>query len=139
MGAARRFLWTGTNDLTGSALGIDREDPVGAGRDGVLHPGMLRIIHQVIETAHRAKRQVTVCGEMAGDPEGALALCALQVDALSVAVAQLGPTRQVLAGQTASELHQLSSDLLALRTSSDVRDFLRPLAAVRNLAVGYDS
>ena len=125
------FFGLGTNDLTGSALGIDREDPVGAGRDDVLHPGVLRIIHQVIDSAHRAKRQVTVCGEMAGDPEGALALTALQVDALSVAVGQLGSTRDVLAGQTAKALHQLSSELLALRTSRAVRDFLRPLAAAR--------
>src|SRR5207248_11281577 len=104
----------GTNDLTGSALGIDREDPVGADRDDILHPGMLRIIHQVVEAAHRANRQVTVCGEMAGDPEGSLALTALRVDSLSVAVQQIVSARQILSRQVPQKLHALSAELLAL-------------------------
>src|SRR5262249_2070984 len=79
------FFALGTNDLIASALDIDREDPVGAHRDDPLHPGLLRIIHHVVEAAHRAHRRVTVCGEMASDPQGALALAALHVDALSVA------------------------------------------------------
>jgi phosphoenolpyruvate-protein kinase (PTS system EI component) len=121
------FFSLGTNDLIGSALGVDREDPVGAGRDDALHPGLLRIIHNVIETAHRAKRQVTVCGEMAGDPEGAVALAALQVDSLSVAVQQLGRARQVLADQMPDRLRSLVPELLALQTAREVREFLKPL------------
>ena len=65
------YFALGTNDLIASALGIDREDPVGANRNDTLHPGLLRIIDQVVQAAHRAGRHVTVCGEMASDPEGA--------------------------------------------------------------------
>src|SRR5258707_85867 len=68
------FFALGTNDLIASALGIDREDPVGANRNDPLHPGLLRMIHHVVTVAHEAGRRVTVCGEMATDPEGAVAL-----------------------------------------------------------------
>jgi len=129
---ARRvdFFSLGTNDLIGSALGIDREDPVGARRDDALHPGLLRIIHDVVETAHRANRQVTVCGERASDPEGALALIALQVDSLSVAVQQLTRVREVLCSQSPDALRTLASELLSLGSAREVRDFLRPLTKI---------
>jgi phosphotransferase system enzyme I (PtsP) len=129
---ARRvdFFSLGTNDLIGSALGIDREDPVGARRDDNLHPGLLRIIHNVVETAHRANRQVTVCGEMAGDSEGAVALSALQVDSLSVAVQQLPSVREVLCRQSAEPLRHLTAELLSLRTAREARELLRPFTKI---------
>jgi phosphotransferase system, enzyme I, PtsP len=123
------YFALGTNDLIASALGIDREDPVGANRNDTLHPGLLRIIDQVVQTAHRAGRQVTVCGEMASDPEGALALAALQVDSLSVAVQQLGSVRETLAAHDAGHLAGMKSELLGLRAASQVRDYLRQAAS----------
>jgi phosphotransferase system enzyme I (PtsP) len=123
------FFALGTNDLIASALDIDREDPVGAHRDDPLHPGLLRIIHHVVEAAHRTHRRVTVCGEMASDPQGALALAALHVDALSVAVQQLKSVRQTLAEHASRELPDLVAQLAQLRTATRVRDFLRQWAA----------
>ena len=119
------FFALGTNDLISSVLGIDRERPVGATKHDALHPGLLRIIAQVVETAHAAGRRVCVCGEMASDPEGALALSALQVDALSVAVQQMPAVRQLLSRQIGSELASLKHDLFRQRTSLQVREFLQ--------------
>jgi phosphotransferase system, enzyme I, PtsP len=123
------YFALGTNDLIASALGIDREDPVGASRNDTLHPGLLRIIDQVVQTAHRAGRQVTVCGEMASDPEGALALAVLQVDSLSVAVQQLGSVRETLAVHDAGCLSRMKPELLDLRSAWQVRDYLRQAAS----------
>ncbi len=127
------FFALGTNDLIASVLGIDRERPVGATRHDALHPGLLRIISQVVETAHAAGRRVSVCGEMAGDPEGALALAALQVDALSVAVQQLPAIRQLLFQQNGRELKGLKPDMLRKRTSAQVREFLQTHTAAHQL------
>jgi phosphoenolpyruvate-protein kinase (PTS system EI component) len=119
------FFALGTNDLIASALGIDRENPIGASRDDPLHPGLLRIIHNVVEAAHAANRRVTVCGEMASDPQGTVALAALQVDALSVAVHQLDAVRHKLAEQALRDLPNLAAELARLRTATQVRAFLR--------------
>ena len=114
------FFALGTNDLIASVLGIDRERPVGATRHDALHPGLLRIISQVVETADRVTRRVSVCGGMAGVPKGALALAALQVDALSIAVQQLHAIRRLLSQQNGRELKGLKSDILRKRTSVQV-------------------
>src|SRR5207302_11052045 len=87
------FFALGTNDLTASALGLDRDDPVAASQADSLHPGLLRLIDDVVTKAHAANRPVTVCGEMAADPLGALALAALKIDSLSVPVNEYAATQ----------------------------------------------
>jgi phosphotransferase system enzyme I (PtsP) len=119
------FFALGTNDLIASALGIDRDDPVGATRNDPLHPGLLRTVNDVVTAAHRAGRRVTVCGEMASDPEGAVALAALQVDSLSVAVNRLSSVRQLLASLNGEGVVLLAPELLRLRKADEARELLR--------------
>jgi phosphotransferase system enzyme I (PtsP) len=119
------FFTIGTNDLIASALGVDRENPIGASRNDPLHPGVLRLLRSVVTAAHQAGRRVSVCGEMAADPEGALALAALGVDALSVAVHQLGTARRLLAELSADQVEALATPMLRLAGADQVRTFLR--------------
>jgi phosphotransferase system enzyme I (PtsP) len=118
------FFALGTNDLTAAALGLDRDDPVAATQIDSLHPGILRMIHTVVGDAHRARRPVSVCGEIAADPLGAVALAALEVDSMSVPVNQFVATRQALAGQQAPALAELKPQLLRQRTARAVRALL---------------
>jgi phosphotransferase system enzyme I (PtsP) len=124
------FFAIGTNDLAASALGLDRDDSAGYSDADPLHPGVLRLIHQIVQAAHAAGRPVTVCGEMAADPEGTLALAALQVDSLSVAVSRLGSTRAALARSPGEELIGLAPRLLRLRSAEQVRGVLRSLGMI---------
>jgi phosphoenolpyruvate-protein kinase (PTS system EI component) len=119
------FFALGTNDLTASALGLDRDDPLLARETDSLHPGLLRLIGDVVSDAHQAGRPVCVCGELAADPHGAVALAALEVDTLSVAVNQFAATRLALAGCTASALTQLKPELLRQRTTAAIRTLLQ--------------
>jgi phosphotransferase system enzyme I (PtsP) len=123
------FFALGTNDLTASALGLDRDDPLSARQADALHPGLVRLIDDVVTDAHRAGRPVCVCGEVAADPHGAAALAALGVDSLSVAVNQFRATRQALAGLSA--LADLRGQLLRQRTTADVRALLQRWQAPR--------
>jgi phosphoenolpyruvate-protein kinase (PTS system EI component) len=124
------FFALGTNDLTASMLGVDRDDPVAASLSDPLHPGMLRLVAEVIRAAHRAERWVTVCGEMAASPEGAAALTALGVDSLSVAVGQLHTVRKALADLDLTTIRELPAELGRLRTADQVRQLLRHVAVM---------
>jgi phosphotransferase system enzyme I (PtsP) len=118
------FFALGTNDLAASALGIDRDDPAAAGHVDPLHPGLLRLIADIVREARAAGRPVTVCGEVASDPAGALVLAALGVDALSVAVNQFTATRQALARVEVEYLGELKTKLLQQRSAKDARALL---------------
>jgi phosphotransferase system enzyme I (PtsP) len=115
------FFALGTNDLTASALGLDRDDPLTAGQIDSLHPGILRMIHDVIVAAHQAKRPVSVCGEIAADPVGAVVLSALEVDSISVPVNQYSAVRKVLAARPAESVVGLAPELLKRRSAEGVR------------------
>ncbi len=123
------FFALGTNDLTATALGLDRDDPLSSRQADALHPGLLRLIGRVVADAHAAGRPVSVCGEIAADPLGAAALAALGVDSLSVPVNQFAATRQALAGLNPSALAGLKPLLLRQRTTEAVRTLLRDWAA----------
>ena len=118
------FFALGTNDLSASALGIDRDDPVAASQIDPMHPGLLRLMAGIIADAHRAGKPVSVCGEVAADPAGALALAALNVDALSVAVNQFAATRHALAKVRTSDLSELKTQLLQQRSARAARTLL---------------
>ncbi|HEY7423676.1 MAG TPA: putative PEP-binding protein [Gemmataceae bacterium] len=119
------FFAVGTNDLAASALGFDRDDPLLTRLADTLHPGLVRLIHDVVEDAHAVGRPVSVCGEIAADPLGALVLAALGVDTLSVPVNQLDAARQALAGCEASALAGLKAELLRQRTTGAIRMLLQ--------------
>jgi phosphotransferase system enzyme I (PtsP) len=119
------FFALGTNDLAASALGLDRDDPANAGSDDLLHPGLLRLIHDAVRGAHGVSRPVTVCGEMAADTDGALALATFGVDSLSVPVNQLSAVQERLATQSHWIGKELREALLVARTAEQARTLLR--------------
>jgi len=63
------FASLGTNDLIQYTLAIDRADGDVAHLYNPLHPAVLRLIRDVIKTCVRAEVPVSLCGEMAGDPD----------------------------------------------------------------------
>ena len=114
------YFAVGTNDLIASALGLSREDPVGARTDDVMHPGLIRMIAAVIDAAHKRGRQVSTCGEMASDPAGTVVLAALGADSLSVAVDRLDDVRRTLDALEPADLPTLRSGLLEAETAEEV-------------------
>jgi phosphoenolpyruvate-protein kinase (PTS system EI component) len=119
------FFAIGTNDLAASALGLDRNDPLLAQQADALHPGLIRMLHDVTDDAHAAGRQVSVCGEIAADPLGALALAALGVDTLSVPVNQLAAAQKALADCNAAMLADVKTELLRQRSTTAIRKLLQ--------------
>ena len=63
------FLSIGTNDLIQYTLAIDRIDDEVNYLYDPLHPSILRLIHNVICAGREAGIPVSLCGEMAGDPD----------------------------------------------------------------------
>jgi len=62
------FVSIGTNDLIQYTLAIDRADEAVAHLYNAWHPAVLQLIAQTIACANRLEKNVSVCGEMAGDP-----------------------------------------------------------------------
>jgi phosphoenolpyruvate-protein phosphotransferase (PTS system enzyme I) len=63
------FASIGTNDLIQYTLAIDRADGEVAHLYNPLHPAVLRLIRDVIRSCDKRDVPISVCGEMAGDPD----------------------------------------------------------------------
>jgi len=62
------FASIGTNDLIQYTLAIDRADEAVAHLYNPWHPAVLQLVAQTVACATRMRKDVSVCGEMAGDP-----------------------------------------------------------------------
>jgi phosphotransferase system enzyme I (PtsI) len=83
------FFSLGTNDLVQYVLAADREDETVASYYQPLHPAVLRLISLVCEAAIAARRDLSICGEMAGDPAYTELLLGLGLRQFSVAPGEM--------------------------------------------------
>ncbi len=92
------FASLGTNDLLQYTLAVDRGNPALARYQDSLHPALLRLVHEAVERAAGAGIELSVCGEMAGDPVAAVALVGLGIRKLSMASGSLPGVRRAVRG-----------------------------------------
>ncbi|WP_210397144.1 phosphoenolpyruvate--protein phosphotransferase [Motiliproteus sediminis] len=113
---ARRvdFVSVGSNDLTQYLLAVDRNNPRVAGLYNHFHPAVLQALQFVVTEAHREDVQVGICGEMAGDPGGALLLMAMGYDVLSMSSNNLPRVKSAVRGVNLTEVREWLTELLAL-------------------------
>jgi phosphoenolpyruvate-protein phosphotransferase len=121
LAAAVDFMSIGTNDLTQYLLAADRTNPRLAARQDPMHPAVLRAIAMVVAAAASNATPVAVCGEMAGDPAGAIALVGLGVDELSMDPAAFGAVKRALQRVTRDEARQLAERCLAAPDAATAR------------------
>ncbi|MEW6764639.1 MAG: phosphoenolpyruvate--protein phosphotransferase [Pseudomonadota bacterium] len=124
---ARRvdFLSVGTNDLTQYLLAVDRNNARVAPLYDSLHPSVLRAIAEIVAGGRRAGCPVSVCGELAGDPLGALVLLGLGIDSLSMSAGSLPRIKRVIRTIPLERARGLAQEALACERGEDVRDLLR--------------
>lgn len=92
LAAAADFLSIGSNDLTAALLGLDRRDPtLTAGR--IAEPVVLAAVVAVVRAARRHGRDVSVCGDAAGDPGSVPLLLGAGCEILSMAPTALDEVR----------------------------------------------
>jgi phosphotransferase system, enzyme I, PtsP len=90
------FLSVGSNDLVQFLYAIDRGNPRVSGRFDALSTPVLRALKDIADKARAYKKPATVCGELASQPIGALALVAIGYRSLSLTPSAVGPVKAML-------------------------------------------
>ena len=83
------FLSIGTNDLVQYTLAVDRGNELVAGLYDSNHAAIRKLIEQTISAGHKRGIPVTVCGELAGDPNFTDFLLRAGVRSLSMSAAHV--------------------------------------------------
>ena len=116
------FVSIGTNDLTQYLLAVDRNNENVADLYSSLHPAVLKAMCQIVQGASVCDTPVSVCGELAGDPLGVMALLGMGIDNLSMSVGSLLRAKKVIRSFSYAELSELLQQALALPEAFMVRE-----------------
>lgn len=118
------FLSVGSNDLTQYLLAVDRNNSHVADIYDDLHPAVLRALIQIVEGAKAYQREVSVCGEMAGNPAAAVLLLGMGVDSLSMNAGSLQRVKWVIRSFSSSHAQELLQAALRCERASEVKALL---------------
>lgn len=115
------FISVGSNDLTQYILGVDRNNPRVAHLYSSFHPAVLQALQFVVTETHKEGKQVSICGEMAGDPGAAVLLIAMGFDVLSMNASMLLKVKSVIRSLTMDVAMDLLEQVMQLDDSQMVR------------------
>ena len=106
------FFSIGTNDLVQYSLAVDRGNEKVNYLAQPLHPGMLRLLKNTIDAAHKRGIKAAMCGEMAGDPGVAALLLGLGLDEFSMAASSIPRIKWIIRQVSMSTCRDLAAELL---------------------------
>jgi phosphotransferase system enzyme I (PtsI) len=122
------FLSIGTNDLIQYTLAVDRGNELVSTLYSAADPAVLRLIRTVIQDAHKAQIGVSVCGEMASEPEYIMLLLGLGIRTMSLAPPMIPEIKQMIRSVTIEDCNSLARTILGMNTERQITRYLRDAA-----------
>ncbi|MEJ2131674.1 MAG: aldolase/citrate lyase family protein, partial [Gammaproteobacteria bacterium] len=119
------FLAVGSNDLTQYMLAVDRNNSQVADLYQELHPAVLHALRDIAIAARAAGKQVSICGELAGNPSGAVLLMAMGYDVLSMNATNLTRVKWVIRNTPMERARALLASVLEMHTPDLIQQFMR--------------
>jgi phosphotransferase system enzyme I (PtsI) len=119
------FFSIGTNDLTQYTLAADRTNETVAALYNAGDPAVLRLIEQVIKGGSKHGTEVSVCGEMSGEPLYTMLLLGMGLRHLSVTPHNIPEIKKIIRSISLDEATQVAQEALRMETARDVNNYLR--------------
>jgi len=122
------FFSIGTNDLIQYTLAVDRGNELVSTLYSSVDPAVLRLIRTVIQDAHKAQIELSVCGEMASEPEYIMLLLGMGVRAISLAPPMIPEIKQIIRSVTIEDCNNVVRKILGMNSERQISSFLRDAA-----------
>ena len=117
-----QFFSVGTNDLTQYVCAADRNHPDVAPWFKGHNPGMLQMLKIIVDSAKAGNADLTICGEMAGDPFYTMFLLGLGVTKLSMAAPQVPLVKKIIRSVNLSGAQNLARRALQSTSTGQIRE-----------------
>ncbi|MBI5622483.1 MAG: phosphoenolpyruvate--protein phosphotransferase [Elusimicrobia bacterium] len=124
------FISIGTNDLIQYTLAVDRLNEHVAHLYDPFHPAVVRLMDQIVQTARKKGRPVSVCGEMASDWQAVPLLVGMGVDSLSVTPRMFFRVKSTIRSLRYDAMAKLVGQAMSCAESDEIRRLLRDQAGV---------
>ncbi|MHC4363099.1 MAG: phosphoenolpyruvate--protein phosphotransferase, partial [Planctomycetota bacterium] len=122
------FFSIGTNDLTQYTLAVDRGNELVSTLYSPADPAVLRLMRTVIQDAHKAQKDLSICGEMASEPEYIMLLLGMGVRTLSLAPPMIPEIKQIIRSVTIEDCNKLARNVIGMNSERQISNYLRDAA-----------
>jgi phosphotransferase system, enzyme I, PtsP len=128
------FFSIGSNDLTQYVLAVDRNNPKVAKLYDCFQPAMIRVLARLLRICTKEiNRPLAMCGEMAGDPLGAMLLVSIGYRELSMNYTSIPRIKYILRRVNVCELEQVFAQAIKLSSVSAIRQLYLDYAKSKGL------
>ncbi|MFA6800759.1 MAG: phosphoenolpyruvate--protein phosphotransferase [Acholeplasmataceae bacterium] len=118
------FFSIGTNDLIQYMLATDRTNQKLEYLYQPFHPAILKMIKMTVVAAQKEGIPVSVCGEMASDPQAAMILIGLGINELSCSPHSLLDIKSKISEKNSQTLILNAHRALSMKTQKEIIDFI---------------
>ncbi|GHT38888.1 phosphoenolpyruvate-protein phosphotransferase [Bacteroidia bacterium] len=118
------FVSIGTNDLIQYMIAVDRTNQDVAVLYDPYHPGFIRIINHIVQTCAQKNKNVSICGELASDPEIVPLLIGLGVNTLSTTPRMFLRIKNRLRSISYDACANLAQTALLLDNSAEIKKII---------------
>ena len=119
------FFTVGSNDLVQYMLAVDRNNEKVSLLFDTFNPAVLNLLQKIVDDAKLNNKHVSICGEFAADPMGALLLVAMGYDSLSITASSIDKIKWVLSRFSLADCEKLLKEALLSRDSAAVISLLK--------------
>ncbi|MFD2179892.1 phosphoenolpyruvate--protein phosphotransferase [Veronia pacifica] len=127
------FISVGTNDLTQYLLAVDRNNVRVADVYDSLHPAVIAALQSIVSTCQRNQLPVCVCGELAGDPLGAMLLIGMGYRQLSMNTRSVARIKYVLRHLDIKAVQEHVKTISSLTMADEIRAESESFLKLHNL------
>jgi phosphoenolpyruvate-protein phosphotransferase (PTS system enzyme I) len=125
LGKYADFFSVGTNDLVQYLLAVDRISEKIAYLYNPLNLSVLRFLRQIVTSAAATSTQLSICGEMAGEPQYTMLLLGLGFRHLSMSPVYMYQVKKIVRSVSIRECEELVRMVLELENTEDIEKTVR--------------
>jgi phosphotransferase system enzyme I (PtsI) len=119
------FFSIGTNDLIQYTVAVDRSNERIANLYAGTHPAVTALVKEVVRAANRGRIEVSLCGEMAGEPEFTMLLLGLGLRSLSITPPAIPEVKKVIRSVSLDHCQRVARKVSGFDSDREVLNYLR--------------
>lgn len=119
------FFSIGTNDLIQYTVAVDRGNERIASLYSAAHPAVISLVKEVLRAGQRGKIEVSLCGEMAGEPEFTMLLLGLGLRAFSITPPAIPEIKKVIRSVSIDYCQKVARKVSSFDSDREVMNYLR--------------
>jgi len=119
------FCSIGTNDLIQYTLAVDRGNERVASLYSGAHPAILQLIREIVKVGERRDLEVSLCGEMAGEPEFVMVLIGMGLRVLSITPPAIPEVKKIIRSVSVDRCRKVARRVRSFESEREIINYLR--------------